>query len=376
MARLKSIDIAGWKSIRKTETPIELGPLNVLIGANGAGKSNFISFFTFIKEFLEGRLQRYVLRSGGANSLVYRGVKMTPRLQSVVRFESENKDHIFAFQMIPDDADSLICSEELAYGFEFEFGGSSATTQGGLLGSMSSSESRLKLEADMGNALARELYDLLNGYRVYHFHDTSSLARIRLTNDIGDNHELATDAGNLAAMLHLYKLKYPMIYRRIVSAIRKILPGFDDFVLIPEELNSQSLFLNWKQTWSDYLLHPYQISDGSLRAMALTTLLMQPTERLPQIVVLDEPELGLHPHAVEIIAGLIRSVSLKTQVIVATQSPALLDFFDPEEIIVVDGLDGESKFSRLSSDDLGDWLKRYSIGELWEKNVVGGGPLR
>jgi predicted ATPase len=167
-----------------------------------------------------------------------------------------------------------------------------------------------------------------------------------------------------------------MIYRRIVSTIRKILPGFDDFVLIPEELNSQSLFLNWKQTWSDYLLRPYQISDGSLRAMALITLLMQPKERLPKIVVLDEPELGLHPHAIEIIAGLIRSASLTTQIIVATQSPALLDYFEAAEVIVVDCLDGESRFSRLSADDLKDWLNRYSIGELWEKNVVGGGPLR
>jgi predicted ATPase len=301
-------------------------------------------------------------------------VKITSWLGGVLHFQADENDYTFRFQLLPDEADSLVFVEELVHGFKSD--GSSPILHGGLLEKTSSIESRLKLKAQMGDATARELYDLLSGFRVYHFHDTSSLAKIRLTSDIGDNHEIAADGGNLASMLHLYKIKYPMIYRRIISTIQKILPGFDDFVLVPEELNSQSLFLNWKQTWSDYLLHPYQISDGSLRAMALITLLMQPKKRLPKIVVLDEPELGLHPHAVEIVAGLIRSASLDTQVIVATQSSALLDYFEPEEIIVVDCLDGESKFSRLSSADLEGWLSRYSIGELWEKNVVGGGPLR
>jgi len=374
MANLKSIHISGWKSIRTIDGLIGLGPLNVLIGANGSGKSNFISFFTFMRELLDEKLRVFVRRSVGANSLLYRGVKTTKRLSGLMHFQSDDRDYTFRFQLIPDESDSLIFVEELVYGYKSD--GSIAKFDGGLLDSTSSDESRLKLKAELGDPTAKMLYDLLSGYRVYHFHDTSSSTGMRRASEIAGNHELAPDAGNLASMLYLYKMKYPLVYRRIVTTIRKVLPGFDDFFLIPEELSPESIRLDWRQTWSDYLLHPYQISDGSLRAMAMITLLMQPEERYPSIIVLDEPELGLHPHAIEIIAGLIRSASLKTQLIVATQSPALLDHFDPEEIIVVDSLDGESKFSRLSSEHLKDWLDRYSIGELWEKNVVGGGPLR
>jgi predicted ATPase len=150
---------------------------------------------------------------------------------------------------------------------------------------------------------------------------------------------------------------------------------FDDFVLEPSRLNPNSILLNWKQLGSDYVLGPHQMSDGSLRAVALIAALLQPDDNLPDLLVLDEPELGLHPYAISILAGLIRAASSKTQVVVSTQSAALVDEFAAEEVIVVESENQQSRFRRLDPEMLKDWLSEYSLGELWEKNVIGGGPL-
>jgi predicted ATPase len=215
----------------------------------------------------------------------------------------------------------------------------------------------------------------LNQCRVYHFHDTSATARVRQYGYIGDNRWLMSDAGNLAAMLYAYRERSEMVYRRIVSTIRKVMPEFADFDLEPDRLNARDIALNWRKQGADYLFGPHQISDGTLRAMAMITLFLQPENDLPDVIILDEPELGLHPHALGIVAGLMRAASLNTQVIIATQSQAFLEYFEPSEIVVVESGDGQSHFRRLKADQLQEWLEDYSIGELWARNVLGGGPL-
>lgn len=134
--------------------------------------------------------------------------------------------------------------------------------------------------------------------------------------------------------------------------------------------------LNWRDVDSDHLFGPHQISDGTLRAMALVTLLAQPPEGLPSLMVLDEPEIGLHPYAIEIVADLMRSASAYCPLIVATQSVAIVNHFAPEDIVTVTREESQSKFSRRSAESLKDWLADYSIGELWEKNLIGGTPSR
>ena len=184
------------------------------------------------------------------------------------------------------------------------------------------------------------------------------------------------DAGNLAAMLFAYRKQSNVVYNRIVSTVRKILPEFDDFDLGPNRLNENEIILNWRKRGFDYLFGPHQISDGALRAMALCTLFLQPEAHRPNVIILDEPELGLHPNALEIVAGLIRASSSKTQVIVATQSQTFLNFFEPSEIVTVECTDGCSEFQRLEAAQLKDWLEDYTIGELWQRNVIGAGPLK
>jgi predicted ATPase len=226
----------------------------------------------------------------------------------------------------------------------------------------------------MDSEPSQEWKKLLSGIHVHHFHDTSETARVRLGGYIEDNQALHHDAGNLAAVLYLMKNQYAPVYRRITAAVRTMIPDFDDFVLEPQQAAPQNILLNSRRRYTDYLFGPHQFSDGSLRFIALATLLNQPSERFPSVMVIDEPELGLHPAAISLLAGMLRAASNLCQVIVATQSVALLDEFEVEEVIVAEMHHGESVFRRLDTASLAQWLDDYSLSQLWEKNVIGGGP--
>ncbi len=368
MARLSSVRIAGWKSIRDIDPALELGPLNVLIGANGSGKSNLVSFFKLLNELEGERLQTYIGQSGGADSVLHFGSKITPRIRADLEFETEMGRIRYSFSLTHAASGALWIDEERIVP-DIPSPKTISISTGGHL------ESRLRSQVAESDQNAQIVSDMLKTTRVFHFHDTSQSAKIRQGGYIEANQYLYSDGGNLAAMLYLYQQTKPLVYRRIVSTVRHIMPMFDDFVLEPQRLNHSYILLNWKRRGSEYVFGPYQLSDGSLRALALITLFLQPTEDLPELMVVDEPELGLHPHAIEIIAGLIRSASLKSQVILTTQSTTFLDHFEPEEVIVVDDEQGHSLFRHLDTVELESWLQDYSVGQLWEKNVLGGGPL-
>lgn len=263
--------------------------------------------------------------------------------------------------------DTLIFSEER---FEWEAGGRQTSRR--VLGHSGHRESLLKKDADAGKRAARALHHVMSNCRVYHFHDTSNTAQVRRPCYIEMNRKLAPDAANLAAMLYVYQQKEQAAYDRIVSTVRKIAPSVWEFDLQPQRLNPQNIVLNWRQQGSDYLFGPHQLSDGTIRAIALATLFLQPEDDLPDLIVLDEPELGLHPQALEILAGLVRAVSHRTQIIVATQSPGFVDHFLADEVIVVDTENESSRFRNLEPTELEGWLKDYSVGDLWQKNVIGG----
>ena len=232
-------------------------------------------------------------------------------------------------------------------------------------------ESKLIDLAISENQLAKNIFSLIQNFVIYQFHNTSHTARFKRKWDINDNQGLKWDAGNLAPFLLKIKENNSLYYQRIVESLRQIVPFFDEFALNPIKDN---VLLQWKERGTDLIFSPNQASDGTLRAMSLVTLLLQPPDSLPDVLILDEPELGLHPYAINIIGSLINSVSNRCQVILATQSPLLVDCFEPEDIIIVERNDRESSFNRLVEADLEDWLEEYSLSELWNKNVLGGRP--
>jgi predicted ATPase len=367
--RLEEIKIKGFKSIRELALP--LAPLNVLIGANGAGKSNFMGVFKFLNAIVNENLQLYVGTAGGADQLLYFGRQTTERIEIEVWFTvKENLANGYKCSLIPAAGDKLTFESEQTYSHDRS---QHPRPYEQSLGA-GHQESNLQTFVKSHGGVARHTLKAMRSWKIYHFHDTSDSAKVKQTVSIDDNHRLRDDASNLAAYLYFLKEKEPGHYRNIVDAIRLVAPFFGDFDLRPNPLNPDKIKLEWRERSSDAYFDANALSDGTLRFISLATLLLQPPSRLPSTLFLDEPELGLHPYAITILANLLRSAAEQTQVIVATQSVTLVNQFEPGDIIVVDRMDDQSVFVHLGAEEIDSWLDDYGLGDLWEKNVFGGRP--
>ncbi|WP_041279020.1 AAA family ATPase [Desulfotalea psychrophila] len=362
---LDKLTIRGFKSIREL-VDFELADLNVVVGGNGAGKSNLISFFKMLRALIDGNLNRYVIEHGGAGDLLFNGRKTTEKMEFETHFNSRG----YRFKLIPTPKDACSLEEEARY---YESG----LTGWWELGDSHDGTSRMVSEVTENRSdgqYSKPIYDAISSWQIYHFHDTGSRAGMRHYEIIQDNKSLRADASNIGPFLLKLKKKHPQEYKDILNAIRLVTPFFEDFLLEPRESgNKEEVNISWRQNGSDYPMQPYHLSDGSIRFICLATALLQPMP--PAAIIIDEPELGLHPAAIVILAELIQIASQKTQVIIATQSPALMDQFAIEDIIVVNREDGASTFKRLKEESFSEWLKSYSVGELWTKNVIAGGPV-
>ena len=356
----------GFKSIR--EMDLELRPLNVLVGANGAGKSNLVSFFKMLNEMMGMRLQTYIGKTGRAHSLLHFGPKVTPQIVAQLVFESDNVS-TYTMRLFHAAGDTLIFAEEK---LSFLRTGSKKPQEVNL--GSGHAETRIVQKAEEGDQTARVFKRFLDYCRVYHFHDTSPTAPVRDYCYVGSNRWLMPDAGNLAAVLLRLREHHGATYKRIVGTIRLIAPFFNDFDLEPTGPGGKDIILNWRDRESEQVFGPHQLSDGTLRAICLVTLLLQPEDELPDLIVVDEPELGLHPYALSTVADLFKKASHHTGILVATQSSSFLDSFGPEDVVVVNREYRASRFERQGSAELEKWLDEYSLGEVWEKNVIGGGP--
>lgn len=361
---LDTLTIKGFKSIQELST-FKLNSLNVIVGANGAGKSNLIAFFKMLRALIDGNLNRFVRDSGGAGALLFNGRKVTPQLF----FETHFGLRGYRFSLVPTPADELALEDEARYY-------AAGNTGWWVLGDSNDGKSKLVaevLENQPDARYSRPVYDAIASWQIYHFHDTSSTAGMRNYEIVQDNKQLRTDAANIAPFLLKLRDTYPAEYKTILNAVRLVTPFFEDFMLEPRQSGArEEINISWRQKGSDYPLQPYHLSDGSIRFICLATALLQPNP--PSTIIIDEPELGLHPAAIAILAELIQQASLRTQVIVATQSPALIDQFAIDDIVVVNRKGGASTFERLNEADYAQWLEEYSVGELWTKNVIAGGP--
>lgn len=363
--QISKLTIEGFKSIRKMNQ-LRLNRLNVLIGANGVGKSNFVSYFRLLGEMLDKRLQLWVSKQGGADRVLTYGAKETQKFSSFVEFGLNG----YKFELEATAGDGFTFAKESLF-----FNGPKYGPKWIQLGS-GHSEAKLKEKFENSNkgSEADYCYSSISSWRVYHFHDTSDTAGVKRLGALHDNDYLRPDASNLAAFLYKLKNESPEIYSRIRKTVALAIPFFDDFVLKPQALPTQEeqIRLLWKQRDNDYSLWPSQLSDGSIRFICLVAALLQP--KPPSTIIIDEPELGLHPYAITLLGALLRSASTLMQVIVSTQSVPLLNEFSIDDLIVVDRENDVSVFKRLNEEEFSSWLESYSIGELWEKNILGGRP--
>lgn len=373
MNRIESVQVRGFRSLADIELT-QLQNITTLIGANGSGKSNLIRFFEMLSWALRSRrLADFVAQHGGGDDQLFGGSRATPEMSATVSVgtDSGRNDYRFGLAWAPEDA--LIYTEE-AFRFSSNERNTEAPWQ--VLGG-SHRESRMVeasqgLIPDVNQTTAQTILRLLRGCAVYQFHDTSRDARLKKSCDATDNTQLRSDAGNLAPILLRLQREDIRRYELICRQIGRILPTFDRFEI--DDLHSKTI-LRWRAKGIDKTIGAHLTSDGSLRFFALVTLLNLPNEMLPNVLLLDEPELGLHPSAVELIGAMICRVGLERQVIVATQSTQLIDAFDLEQIAVMDLEDGRTVCRQLNPADYQHWLDEdFAPSDLWWKNVLGGNP--
>jgi len=366
MRTLEKFKIMGFKSIR--DQTLALGQLNVFIGGNGVGKSNLIGAFRFLREIVNKNLAGYTLTKSGADTLLHFGQKQTPKMSFRLEFGEGQTSNTYEVSLHGTDDDSLIIASEWAY-YHNKIRYPTKPYERRI--SSTTKESQLKQDSHIS---ARQVVSDLESYRVYHFHDTSDTAAVKAQCEVEDNRVFKPQADNLAAFLYWMQQKEPNHFANIQDTIRQIAPFFDEFRLAPSRLNEGKIRLEWheKGADSDAYFNAHALSDGTLRFICLATLLMQP--ELPRLLLLDEPELGLHPAAVTLLADLLKSAAIRTQVIVATQSVTLVNQFGPEDIWTVEHEQNQSTFRRLSTANMSGWLDDYSIGDLWEKNQIGARP--
>ena len=356
--QLNRLIIKGFKSIKDCD--LELKNINVLIGSNGAGKSNFISVFTLLQNVLEQNLSRYAFKKG-VDALLHKGAKVTDSIEIEIFFSPNS----YAFELEVTDYKILMFRKEriVKENFTWENGGYGE-----------SKWSDATKDSHVSPDLVAALSD--RQWRTYHFQDTTPTSKIKAENYVSNCDILRQDASNLATFLHRLKHHYSTEYKSIVESIRLIAPFFKDFVLEPNEGNKELIVLRWQEVDCEDIFNASQLSDGTMRFICLATLLLQPTNLQSATIIIDEPELGLHPLAIAIFAELVKKAAVNRQIILATQSVELLDYFDVEDVVVVDrGRDREgSQFTRLKYAVLSDWLEDYTLGELWNKNILGGRP--
>jgi predicted ATPase len=367
---IQHLTIEGFKSIRNLRD-FEFRPINVLIGANGAGKSNFVGFFRLLRELIEQRLQLLLQKEGGADSFLYLGPKVTKRFVAKLYFGNNG----YEFALEPTADNRLVFAEETTF-FKGQFGPFRASLGSGHV------EAQLPSHKDDPGRTAAHgvewyVFNAVSNWVVYHFHDTSETADVRRQWSIHDNVFLRPNAANLAAYLYRIRETNKSHYEKIRDVVRLAAPFFHDFYLRPIPANPELIQLEWQQKDSDYLFRPSQLSDGTLRFICLATALLQPS--LPATVFFDEPELGLHPYALTLLANLFKQAVkpygfFSNQMVVSTQSAPLLNEFLPEDVVIVERAEGESTFRRLDPMQLSEWLEDYGLGELWQKNVLGGRP--
>ena len=364
--RIRSVTIEGFRSLKNIHN-LELPQLTVLIGANGAGKSTLIRFFEMLGWMLKAKnLQEFVLRHGGGDDQFFMGARKTPRIHAELCLETASGHNDYRFDLAHVSAGDTVMVMNEAIRFAPGHIQNEATwTEIDAVGK----ESGL-LDWTTKTKTAQTIVSLLRQCSTYQFHDTSINAAIHNRWDVTESFRLRSDGGNLAAVLLDLRNSDRKRYELVVKQIGRVLPTFKDFVL---EEEAGKVLLRWVGRQSDKVFGSHLTSDGSLRLFCLLTLLNLPPDRLPDVMFFDEPELGLHPHAITLVAEMFKRLSKKRQIFIATQSPYLVDCFELENIIVATANNGETVLRNLPREHYQRWLdEEYQLSEIWLQQATGG----
>jgi len=370
---VKSVEIQNFKSI-KDSGRIELNNINVLIGANGSGKSNFIEFFNFLKNIACEKLSIYIKKRGtlekkGIDNILHFGRKETNYLSGKISFCNGDVEDGYIFHLILND------DNELMFEREEGFCNTKDTYNTYLISEQSGSEleTSLRIKPDNQGKRNRNILNYIDLFKVYHFNDTSMTSNMKTSSMIVDKQLFLDEGGrDIALFLYNFSQEYPKQFKILEKTIKSVAPFFNKFYLVPD-IKTNEVYLRWIENDINETIFPVSsLSDGTLRFICLASILTHPVK--PMTIILDEPELGLHPFAVEKLAAMIRVASIDSQIIISTQSVELISQFSANDIIVVKRENNETIFKRQSEKDLENWIEDYSMGEIWCSNIIGGNP--
>lgn len=366
--KLQKVTIKGYKSIAFDKpVTLKLNDVSILLGANGAGKSNIISFFRMLSYMMSKSFGKYVEMSGTSNALLHYGAKKTREMSGEIKFSDSKSIDTYSFSLSNATPDRLIITEERIVWHRKGKEKPYEVTLEPVF-----KESAL---AESDNPVAKTIFQMLSYCKVYQFHDSSAEGPLRQVCPVETTNYLQSHGNNLPSFLLFLRDNYINSYNRIVDYVRDVVPQFQDFYL---ETNNKFISLRWMDnSATDYRFNAYQFSDGSIRFIALATLLLQPPQTMPNVIILDEPELGLHPYAITQLAEMIKDASIHAQIIIATQSKDLVDHFDIDNISVIemDKKTLSTTVTHLSDEEYHLWLQKYTVSELWDKNIIGGRPV-
>lgn len=364
--RIKSVSIEGFRSLAKIDN-LELPQLTVLIGANGAGKSNLIRFFEMLGWMLRGpRFQGFIAHHGGGDDQLFFGARVTDRINAQIRIETQVGINDYRLGLVYSGAGDTLVIEDEAY----RYSDTRRPGEAPWIKLPGPTREPVILEYAATNKTAKIMVDLLQRCTTYQFHDTSSKAAIKQRQDCDDSAALRSDGANLAPVLFRLKQVEPKRYAMIIRQINRVLPVFADFEFQPV---AGKILLAWRSNQNEKIFGPHLTSDGSLRLFCLITLLNLPPGMLPDVMLFDEPELGLHPHAIELVAAMFKRVALTRQVFIATQSPYMVNCFELENLIVASAKDGATQLKKMPREEYQAWLDgEYMLSDIWLKDGIRG----
>ncbi len=374
---IKSLKIANYKSIRRAK--LTLSNLTILIGQNGAGKSNFISLFKFLERLSEKQLSEYLFQSGGISTFLHKGYEISQEIRFQLELNSEHNSltNIYETRIITDGESHLIDYESFGIWDKEKYNKPSNINK--TIQKKESSLKKLAHETPQSptDYYPKHIYNYLKKLKLFHFHDTSDNAAIKLPQPFDDAYFFKNEGQNLAPYLSYIQSHNYDLYLNIVETVRLVFPNLQDFVLEESLFAKGKILLRWKEKSGENIYTAKQMSDGTLRFICLVVLLSDPVtaDSLPETIILDEPELGLHPFAIHVLAELIQKAATNRQIIIATQSVNLINYFTPKDLLIVERNEkDETIFKKIKDKDFKIWLEEYSLGQLWENNFLGGRP--
>jgi predicted ATPase len=382
-AGFERLEVKGYRRLRRID--LSLRPFNVLIGANGVGKSSILEVIDLLAASADGVLEQTISHSGGVSSLITADGKTDSMHLALHMPVTAEQPIVYQMSIASEGNGYSIVREELTQqqdqGSEKPFrflNANAAIVEYYKAGAKKPDRPNWEYKR-METALSQvpKMYKKPENFRnvlassaeIYHTLSVSARAPVRLPQSMQPARTPGTDGEDLLSCLYLMRETERDRFEAVEDALRAAFPTFDRIDLPPAAAGS--LTLAWRDRSFVRPIFPHQLSEGTLRFLWLVTLLQSP--ELPAVTLIDEPEVSLHPEMLQLLAELMREASSRTQLVVATHSDRFVRFLDPDELVVCD-LDecGGTTVRRASDLDLDAWMKNYSLDQLWSMGRLGG----